>query len=76
MKNIIKNLSKMMVALCMIAVAPIMLASCGNDEETPAHVHEMTHVEAVAPTCTTDGNKEYWHCASCDKNFDAEPRVK
>lgn len=72
MKKIIKNLSKMMVALCMIAVAPIMLASCGNDEETPAHVHEMTHVEAVAPTCTTDGNKEYWHCTGCDKNFDAE----
>lgn len=62
----------MMVALCMIAVAPIMLASCGNDEEPPAHVHEMTHVKAVAPTCTADGNKEYWHCTSCDKNFDAE----
>ena len=26
---------------------------------------EATHVEAVAPTCTEDGNIEYWYCAAC-----------
>ena len=35
--------------------------------------HEMTHHEAVAATCTEDGNLEYWSCSRCELNFsDAE----
>ena len=37
------------------------------------HTHVMTHVDAVEPTCTTDGNIEYWFCAKCNRYFaDAE----
>ncbi len=37
--------------------------------------HEMTHHPAVAETCTTDGNKEYWTCSKpccADKYFKDE----
>ena len=37
------------------------------------HTHQMEAVPAVAPTCTEDGNIQYWHCSSCGKYFaDAE----
>ena len=31
--------------------------------------HKMTHHDAVAPTCTKDGNVEYYTCSACEKNF-------
>ena len=34
--------------------------------------HELTHVDAVAPTCDADGNVAYDNCSVCGKNFDAE----
>ena len=35
--------------------------------------HELTKTEAVAPTCETPGNSEYWTCSICGKFFsDAE----
>ena len=32
----------------------------------PAAGAELTHVEAVEPTCKTKGNVEYWFCAECE----------
>lgn len=32
-------------------------------------VHEMEHFPANEPTCTEDGNIEYWYCAKCDKYY-------
>ena len=40
--------------------------------------HKLTKVEAKAPTCTEDGNKEYWTCEHCGKYFlsdDANPET-
>ena len=40
--------------------------------------HKLTKVEAKAPTCTEDGNKEYWTCEHCKKYFlsdDANPKT-
>ena len=35
----------------------------------------LTHVEAVAPTCTANGSQEYWYCESCEAVYsDAEGR--
>lgn len=31
--------------------------------------HTAEAVAAVAPTCTKDGSKAYWHCTSCGKYF-------
>lgn len=33
------------------------------------HTHNMNHNAAIAPTCTTDGTVEYWHCTKCGKNY-------
>ena len=33
------------------------------------HVHELTHYDAVAPTCGEAGNIEYWRCGVCGKYF-------
>ena len=32
----------------------------------------LTHVPAVEATCTTDGNVEYYHCDTCNKNYTTE----
>lgn len=34
--------------------------------------HKIVKVEAKAPTCTEDGNKEYWYCDRCGKYFSDE----
>lgn len=38
---------------------------------TPAlgHIHKMVAVAATAPTCTKDGNTDYYYCNSCEKQF-------
>ena len=38
--------------------------------------HDMTHHEAVAATCTVNGNIEYWACSRCEKNFSDEAGTK
>lgn len=37
----------------------------------------LTHVSEKAPTCTAEGNKEYWACGTCGKIFsDAEGKTE
>ena len=46
-----------------------------NETKTEAiapAAHTLTKVGAVAATCTTDGNIEYWTCSVCHKNFKDE----
>lgn len=41
----------------------------------PPHYHTLMHYEAVAPTCTASGNREYWKCEGdegCGKYFSDE----
>ena len=39
--------------------------------------HELTHVEAVAPSCEEPGNSEYYACSLCGKYFsDADATVE
>ena len=44
-------------------------AKAGVDIPKLDHTHKMNHNAAVAPTCTTDGTVEYWHCTKCGKNY-------
>ena len=48
------------------AVAGIALAGCNGCNK---HTHDLTEVEAVAATCTEDGNRAYWVCSGCDLIF-------
>lgn len=36
---------------------------------TDAHVHKMQHVQAVAATCTENGNIEYYKCLECERMY-------
>ena len=44
----------------------------GTNIPALSHVHEMEKVEAVAATCTEEGNIEYLHCSSCGNNYAVE----
>ncbi len=48
-------------------------SDCGQTKEASipkiGHVHTPVRTPALAATCETDGNIEYWYCASCDKYF-------
>lgn len=41
----------------------------------PAHTN-VAHVEAVEPTCHTEGNNEYWICYGCETMWQDEARTK
>ena len=34
-----------------------------------AHVHQLTAIDRVAPTCTEPGTEAYWECAECGMRF-------
>ena len=61
-------------ALCMA----FGLAACGETpvQEPSEHVHSMTEVAKVDPTCTADGTKAHWHCTVCNKDFEDEEGTK
>lgn len=45
---------------------------CGETKEVDVwfdHTCELVHHDAVAPTCTTNGNIEYWECMICGKHY-------
>ena len=44
----------------------IMAYSCG---EVCSHANNLIHTERHEPTCTKDGNIEYWYCGVCDRYF-------
>ncbi len=45
--------------------------NCG-ELTNPDATHTITHVDAVAPTCTENGNIEYWTCEACGSCWDNE----
>ena len=46
-----------------------MIAEAEAAEE---HKHTLVKTEAVDPTCTEDGKKEFWTCSECGKIFSDE----
>ncbi len=43
-------------------------AWCG-EVSRPDASHNMTFIWGVDPTCTLEGNVEYWRCSSCGRNY-------
>lgn len=39
------------------------------EEESKAHPHPLKYHEYKAPTCTENGNREYYECPVCDQYF-------
>lgn len=55
--------------------APAKCDECGVSYGTvnaANHATKLVHHDAVAATCAATGSKEYWSCASCNKNFSDE----
>ncbi len=44
--------------------------------EALKHVHAMTRVNKVTPTCTTSGKNTYYHCTSCNKYYEDAAATK
>ena len=46
---------------------------CSVEESRPIpklnHVHDLVKTDALAATCTADGNIEYWTCSKCGRFF-------
>ena len=51
----------------------IMAYSCG---EVCSHANNLVHTERHEPTCTKDGNIEYWYCGVCDRYFSDNKGLK
>ena len=67
-------MKKLLTAMCLSMLALAMagaLAAC-NENDEDAHTHDMTKVQAVAATCTEDGNEAYYKCSECGKYFSDE----
>ena len=65
-------MKKVLLAACIACVAfaaAAAFSACVTEEE---HVHDMTTHEAVAATCTEDGNTAYYECDGCGKYFSDE----
>ena len=77
MKTINKILIIGAVVLC--GVSAVVVGSVLGSNSTPTsdstgsgtseHQHALTHIEAVAATCTEAGNIEYWTCEECSSFF-------
>lgn len=63
----------LLVSVLFVMLIPVGLAACGEQENAQTHTHEFSYCAAKDPTCTQEGNIEYWFCVGCGKYFtDAE----
>ena len=61
---------KLFVAVIVSAIVLLtMTGFVGCDDVTACTHDRLTHTEAVSPSCTGDGNAEYWYCEDCGKYF-------
>lgn len=56
--------------LLLVLTGVFCLAACNDGAET--HTHTLVHRDAVAATCTSPGNEQYWECTECGKLFSDE----
>lgn len=66
MKKLKSKIATLAIALCTAVPCMFALTACGV-----SHTHTLTKVDAVAETCTTDGNTHYYKC-DCGKYFSDE----
>ena len=51
---------------------PVVAVATEYQGKVGAHTHDLSNIPAKAATVTETGNKEYWHCEICGKNFSDE----
>lgn len=65
-----KKLLFVLIAIMMTVSCAIALTACEeNESDNQSHFHTLMHHDEAAPTCTENGNIEYWECSECGKYF-------
>lgn len=64
----------LMLILALALSLCVALSGCTAEQQNPTvdtcnHSGSMTKNDAVLPTCTENGNIEYWTCTECNKTF-------
>lgn len=71
MSKLQKTMTKRTRVICVLTVLAVLCCifavAC---QVTPAHTHDLKKTNAVAATCLTAGNKEYYACEGCGKYFE------
>ena len=65
-------MKKKFAIIAVVLVAAItcsLFVACSDDTEEKPHKHDLQHFATIIPTCTKDGNIEYWYCEDCGKYF-------
>ncbi len=71
-REINKSMFLLLFILLLAALMTTVLAACDDGgSKTQRHEHTYTLIEAKAPTCTENGNIQYYSC-SCGKYFDKD----
>ena len=55
---------------CIVGVLSANAFGKPTTDQNEVHQHPLTHVKYVEPTCTTEGNMEYWYCEECGFTFE------
>lgn len=66
-----KVLSLLLVAVLVLSAIPFAAFADGLSECPVDSAHTLTHVAAKDASCTEDGVLEHWHCAGCNKDYNA-----
>ncbi len=64
-------MKKKLILMAIFALLMLPMAACGDDEDSSVETHDYVKHDAVAATCQTAGNEEYYTCNDCSKLFDA-----
>jgi uncharacterized repeat protein (TIGR02543 family) len=54
----------------------VTLETVDTGEAAPEHVHKLTYVSPVEPTCTKAGSIGYYRCNGCSKKFSDEAGIQ
>ena len=55
------------VTACAAFISACSLFGNTGGKEEDSHTHSLTHTQKKDPTCTENGNIEYWYCDGCHK---------
>ena len=68
----ITGLSCTSYSLAQITASNVTKTNCAENGSITVPEHNMTHIDALAASCETNGNVEYDYCGVCKKSYGAD----
>ncbi len=59
----------LLLAVFILGLSLVAICACKDETQPQDCVHSMQQHNATEPTCTANGNSEYWQCTKCNKLF-------